>query len=218
MKRATGDTTMNAESSRSHAICTIHVTVQDKVPGHGIMKLAKINLVDLAGSERIVQTMGQCPGTPHAMKETCQINRGLHALSKVISALSPDASGHTARHVPYRDSKLTRLLQDSLGGSARTLMIACISAADEHQHETLSTLQYAARARRIQNIVICNQERSASQASSLLNEIHELQWRLLQRHLNVAGLQPIDDILLQVLGPHACCCLLCHLRGPSRSA
>jgi len=113
---------------------------------------AKFNFVDLAGSERLKRT----GATGKRAKEGIDINSGLLALGNVISALG-DASKR-ALHVPYRDSKLTRVLQDSLGGNSRTLMIACVSPADRDFVETLNTLRYANRTRNIKNTVVVNQD------------------------------------------------------------
>ena len=118
-QRMTGETAMNKDSSRSHSIFTIYVETAEQ---DGRIKAGKLNLVDLAGSERQskTQTTGQ------RLKEATQINLSLSALGNVISALVQGKHSH----VPYRDSKLTRLLQDSLGGNTKTLMIAAISPAD----------------------------------------------------------------------------------------
>lgn len=142
--RHTAETKMNKDSSRSHCIFTIYVeTAETKADGNQLLKVGKLNLVDLAGSERQAKT--QAEGM--RLKEAAKINLSLSALGNVISALVDGKSSH----IPYRDSKLTRLLQDSLGGNTKTLMIACVSPADYNYDETLSTLRYAARAKNIQN-------------------------------------------------------------------
>lgn len=188
---------MNEESSRSHAICTITINgcgSRTSPSGSTTPRnyTSKIQLVDLAGSERLSQTFSR------TTKETCQINKGLHALSNVIMALSPmPATAAAAQHVPYRDSKLTRVLQDALGGSARTVLIACVSAADESVNETLSTLQYAARARRIQNRPVDLATSNAAEAVQL-SAVQRMQWTLLRRHLAAVGLMPLPEILMQV--------------------
>lgn len=153
--RRTAATGMNASSSRSHSVITI--TVQQENEGADCL-FSKLHLVDLAGSERVKRTAAQ--GT--RFEEGVQINKGLFALAKVISALA----GKVA-HVPYRDSNLTRLLQDSLGGNAKTLLIACISPADSSREETLGTLRYAARAKRIQNKPVVNTEPDSVEISDL---------------------------------------------------
>lgn len=116
-----------------------------------ITTTSKLHFVDLAGSERLKRTAA----TGERAREGIAINSGLHALGNVISTLSDPA--RRAAHVPYRDSKLTRLLQDSLGGNAHTLMIACVSSIEGNVTETLNTLQYAQRTRRIRNSVERNQ-------------------------------------------------------------
>ncbi|KAG1079835.1 hypothetical protein G6F42_023587 [Rhizopus arrhizus] len=113
--------------------------------GDWIITSSKFHFVDLAGSERLKRTAAE----GDRRKEGININAGLLALGNVISALGDPSKKST--HVPYRDSKLTRLLQDSLGGSAMTLMIACVSPAESNLSETLNTLQYANRARNIKN-------------------------------------------------------------------
>ncbi|KAL9538046.1 hypothetical protein MBANPS3_011243 [Mucor bainieri] len=176
-KRTTGSTEMNTSSSRSHAIFSIMLKQQITHHDNAASALAedndddditalignrttlpqrlvsKFHFVDLAGSERLKRT--------HAMgdrqKEGIFINGGLLALGNVISALGDDSS-RKPQYVPYRDSKLTRLLQDSLGGNSHTLMLACVSASSSDYTETLNTLKYANRARNIQNRVQINQD------------------------------------------------------------
>ena len=198
MERVTKSTDMNATSSRSHAIFTLYVTHQRVVPdasggaavaaaaaeataaagaagattaaeategaaGSLITTTAKFNFVDLAGSERLKRT----GATGDRAKEGIDINSGLLALGNVISALGDVAK--RGSHVPYRDSKLTRILQDSLGGNSRTVMIACVSPCDRDFIETLNTLKYANRTRNIKNKVVINQD-SASRQIQMLHE------------------------------------------------
>lgn len=147
--RAVGSTLMNADSSRSHSIFTVYCERMDtSVPSSDPNKpcnirKGKLNLVDLAGSERQAKT----GATGDRLKEATKINLSLSALGNVISALVDGKS----KHIPYRDSKLTRLLQDSLGGNTKTLMVACLSPADNNYDESLSTLRYANRAKNIKN-------------------------------------------------------------------
>ena len=143
LKRITGETAMNKDSSRSHSIFTIFVETSEVLEGESMIKAGKLNLVDLAGSER--QSKTHAVGA--RLKEATQINLSLSALGNVINAL---VEGKT-NHIPYRDSKLTRLLQDSLGGNTKTVMIACISPADYNFEETVTTLRYASRAKNIKN-------------------------------------------------------------------
>lgn len=168
--RAVGATAMNAQSSRSHAIFTI--TVQ-KVPKENpsAATIAKFHLVDLAGSERSKKT--QAVG--EQFKEGVNINKGLSALGNVISALG---TGKENGHVPYRDSKLTRLLQDSLGGNSMTLMIACVSPADYNCDETISTLRYADRARKIKNKPVVNEDPKMAEINRLKADLQELRVKM----------------------------------------
>ncbi|XP_022695658.1 kinesin-like protein KIF21A isoform X3 [Varroa jacobsoni] len=187
LARTTASTNMNSQSSRSHAIFTLIIRQQKFLPGgrgndeEGAVTendmetlTAKFHFVDLAGSERIKRT----GATGVRAKEGIKINCGLLALGNVISALA-DVSKR-ATHVPYRDSKLTRLLQDSLGGNSRTLMIACVSPADRDFMETLNTLKYANRAKNIKNRVCINQDKSSQTILALRKEIEALQLELLE--------------------------------------
>ncbi|KAF0697348.1 Aste57867_11949 [Aphanomyces stellatus] len=142
--RRVGSHEMNKDSSRSHSILTITLDqeVRDPNDGHSVVKYGKISFVDLAGSERLKDTKSS------NTEETSNINKSLLTLGKVISALG---SKSNAPFVPYRDSKLTKLLMDSLGGNSLTLMIACISPSPGVMEDTLSTLNYATRAKNIQN-------------------------------------------------------------------
>ena len=143
--RVVGGTAMNDQSSRSHAIFTI--TLEQSSSKSELIK-SKFHLVDLAGSER--QSKTKAEGI--RLKEGININLGLLALGNVISVLGEE----NYKHVPYRESKLTRLLQDSLGGNSHTVMIACASPADSNMEETLNTLRYADRVRKIKNKPIVN--------------------------------------------------------------
>ncbi len=140
--RATHETKMNAVSSRSHTVFTITVLQRDKISGQAITGM--LNLVDLAGSERLKKSESQ----GIRLKEALHINTSLTALGKVIMALDP-ASETT--HVPYRDSKLTRVLQNSLGGNSFTTVIAAIHPSPKYYEECLSTLQFANRCRNVRN-------------------------------------------------------------------
>jgi len=135
---------------------------------------AKFHFVDLAGSERLKRT----GAVGDRAKEGISINFGLLALGNVISALGDKSK--KAHHVPYRDSKLTRLLQDSLGGNSKTIMIACVSPSDRDFVETLNTLKYANRARNIKNKVTINQDKSSRTITLLRQEIQQLQMEILE--------------------------------------
>ncbi|PKU62954.1 kinesin-like protein KIN-4A [Dendrobium catenatum] len=185
--RATGSTNMNNQSSRSHAIFTITLEQMHKqnqmfsVDGMPVEDMtedclfAKLHLVDLAGSERAKRTGSD----GLRFKEGVHINRGLLALGNVISALGDEKKRKDGAHVPYRDSKLTRLLQDSLGGNSRTVMIACISPADINAEETLNTLKYANRARNIQNKPIVNRNLMSNEMQRMRQQLEYLQAELL---------------------------------------
>ncbi|XP_051257827.1 kinesin family member 4 [Dicentrarchus labrax] len=177
--RTVGSTAMNAASSRSHAIFTITLEQRrgkDKVDS----VVSKLHLVDLAGSERQKKTKAE----GDRLKEGISINRGLLSLGNVISALGDESKKNA--FVPYRDSKLTRLLQDSLGGNSHTLMIACISPADSNMEETINTLRYADRARKIKNKPIVNVDPRAAEMNRLKQQVQELQVMLLHARGGVA--------------------------------
>uniref|UniRef100_A0AAQ5Y2R8 Kinesin motor domain-containing protein n=1 Tax=Amphiprion ocellaris TaxID=80972 RepID=A0AAQ5Y2R8_AMPOC len=211
LSRTTASTQMNVQSSRSHAIFTIHlcqvrvcasdnVNETDNRVSNGNSEMdeyetltAKFHFVDLAGSERLKRT----GATGDRAKEGISINCGLLALGNVISALG-DRSKRSS-HVPYRDSKLTRLLQDSLGGNSQTVMIACISPSDRDFMETLNTLKYANRARNIKNKVMVNQDKASQQISALRTEIARLQMELMEyktgkRMVGEDGIESFSDM------------------------
>lgn len=172
--RSTASTLMNAESSRSHSIftITIEMSTKDKDTGKEMLRVGKINLVDLAGSERQKKT----GATDSTLKEGIKINLSLSALGNVISALSEGS-----KHIPYRDSKLTRLLQDSLGGNSKTMMIAAISPADYNYDETMSTLRYANRAKNIKNKPKINEDPKDAIIREFKEEIERLRQMLKER-------------------------------------
>ena len=164
---------MNKDSSRSHSIFTIYIETSETGPtGETTFKVGKMNLVDLAGSER--QSKTQAVGD--RLKEAQQINLSLSALGNVISALVDGKS----KHIPYRTSKLTRLLQDSLGGNTKTVMIAALSPADYNFDETLSTLRYASRAKNIQNKPTVNEDPKDALLKQYEDEITQLRTLLAQ--------------------------------------
>eukprot|EP00727_Mastigamoeba_balamuthi_P012757 m51a1_g8103 putative kinesin-like protein kif3a isoform x2 (700) ;mRNA; f:92033-94862 len=169
--RVVAFTKMNEGSSRSHAIFTVTVEANEKdAAGEDHIRVGKLNLVDLAGSERAGKT--ECTG--ERLKEGCAINLSLTALGNVISALVDGKS----KHVPYRDSKLTRLLEDSLGGSAKTAMVANIGPADHNYDETISTLRYASRAKNIKNKPKINEDPKDALLRELSEEIKQLKAEL----------------------------------------
>eukprot|EP00126_Sphaerothecum_destruens_P002747 Sdes_comp16173_c0_seq1m5420 len=150
-KRQTACTNLNQNSSRSHCVFSITVHTKEKttVEGEDLVKIGKMNLVDLAGSENI----GKSGAQNQRAREAGNINQSLLTLGRVISSLVEHAP-----HVPYRESKLTRLLQDSLGGKTKTCIIATISPCLNHLEETLNTLDYAYRAKNILNRPEINQK------------------------------------------------------------
>eukprot|EP01119_Soliformovum_irregulare_P009831 TRINITY_DN2369_c0_g1_i1.p1 TRINITY_DN2369_c0_g1~~TRINITY_DN2369_c0_g1_i1.p1 ORF type:complete len:1807 (+),score=664.88 TRINITY_DN2369_c0_g1_i1:153-5573(+) len=185
--RTVASTNMNATSSRSHAVFTIEFT-------HGIEgedgsgKTSKINLVDLAGSERADST----GATGARLKEGANINKSLSSLAKVISSLALISVGGAnakkqAAHVPYRDSVLTWLLKESLGGNAKTIMIAAISPADINHSETLSTLRYADNAKKIKNKAVINEDAQTKLVRDLKAEVEALRAALIDR-----GVDPVS--------------------------
>ena len=151
--RKVGSTKMNAESSRSHLVFNIMIEVNNKTTGKTSM--GKLTLVDLAGSERV----GKTGADAERLREAQSINRSLAALGNVINALSTaEAEDGKVGHVPYRDNLLTRLLQDGLGGSAKTLMFVNVSPAEDNAEETVSSLQYAERVKKITNTASKSEE------------------------------------------------------------
>uniref|UniRef100_A0A0B7ATH0 Kinesin-like protein n=1 Tax=Arion vulgaris TaxID=1028688 RepID=A0A0B7ATH0_9EUPU len=165
--RSVGATNMNEHSSRSHAIFIVTIECSEiGTDGENHIRVGKLNMVDLAGSERQSKT----GSTGERLKEATKINLSLSTLGNVISALVDGKS----THIPYRDSKLTRLLQDSLGGNARTVMVANIGPASYNYEETLTTLRYANRAKNIKNKPIINEDPK----DALLREFQEEIMRL----------------------------------------
>uniref|UniRef100_A0A672RJP8 Kinesin-like protein n=1 Tax=Sinocyclocheilus grahami TaxID=75366 RepID=A0A672RJP8_SINGR len=169
--RSVGATNMNEHSSRSHAIFVITIECSELGPdGENHIRVGKLNLVDLAGSERQTKTGAQ----GERLKEATKINLSLSALGNVISALVDGRS----THIPYRDSKLTRLLQDSLGGNARTVMVANIGPASYNLEETLTTLRYANRAKNIKNKPRVNEDPKDALLREFQEEIAHLKEQL----------------------------------------
>ncbi|XP_018567497.1 kinesin-like protein unc-104 [Anoplophora glabripennis] len=185
--RTVAATNMNETSSRSHAVFTIFFTQQriDEATQLCTEKVSKISLVDLAGSERADSTGAK--GT--RLKEGANINKSLTTLGKVISALAEIASkskkSKKADFIPYRDSVLTWLLRENLGGNSKTAMIAAISPADINYDETLSTLRYADRAKQIVCKAIVNEDANAKLIRELKEEIQKLRELLKQEGIDV---------------------------------
>lgn len=193
LRRVTGSTAMNAESSRSHAILSLHVE-QSTTATDGLASVvrSKFHFVDLAGSERQKRThaVGQ------RLKEGIDINKGLFVLGNVISALGdPKKAGKT--FVPYRDSKLTRLLKGSLGGNHKTLMIACVSPSSSNLEESLNCLRYANRAKNIQNNAVVNVDAGTRLVSELRGQVSALAAELLR--IRQGGDPSIDTYSVDML-------------------
>ncbi|KAK2466900.1 hypothetical protein APHAL10511_001158 [Amanita phalloides] len=157
--RVVSSTNMNAESSRSHSIFLI--TIQQRNTDTGAQKTGNLYLVDLAGSEKV----GKTGASGQTLEEAKKINKSLSALGMVINALT-----EKAKHIPYRDSKLTRILQESLGGNSRTTLIINCSPSSYNEAETLSTLRFGIRAKSIKNTARVNQELSPLELKGLLQK------------------------------------------------
>ncbi|XP_061199889.1 kinesin-like protein KIF27 [Neopsephotus bourkii] len=189
--RHTGTTQMNEHSSRSHAIFTINICQKWSTESHkstdaaqnsswksAEMIASKFHFVDLAGSERVTKT----GNTGERFKESVQINSGLLALGNVISALGDPK--RKSVHVPYRDAKITRILKDSLGGNARTVMITCISPSSSDFDESLNSLKYANRAKNIRNKPVVNYNPDQDRIDEMELEIRLLREALQNQQVN----------------------------------
>ena len=171
LQRHVGATNMNEHSSRSHSVFTITVESSEMdAEGEPHIKVGKLNIVDLAGSERQDKT----GATGDRLKEASKINLSLSTLCHVISSLTDPK----CTYVPYRDSRLTRILQDSLGGNTKTVMIANIGPADYNSDETISTLRYASRAKQIQNKPRINEDPKDAMIREFYDEITNLRAQL----------------------------------------
>jgi len=159
--RVVAFTNMNAESSRSHSIFQIHIN--QKNLNDGSTRTGKLSLVDLAGSEKI----GKTGATGQTLEEAKKINKSLSALGMVINSLTDGKS----THIPYRDSKLTRILQESLGGNSRTTLIINCSPSSFNEAETLSTLRFGMRAKTITNKAKVNADLSPAELKSMLKKL-----------------------------------------------
>ena len=188
--RTIGATLMNATSSRAHTIVMIDFRQLTQVGKKTTTKISMINLVDLAGSERL----GSTGASGDRLKEGCNINKSLLILGNVINCLADKAIGKAKNMLPpYRDSALTRILQNALGGNSKTVMICALSPASINYEETLSTLRYADRAKKIQNKAVINESEHdkmirllREENSGLKKMIEDLQNKLLDQG-GVAG-------------------------------
>lgn len=201
LRRAVASTNMNEHSSRSHSIFSITIetvdnketqlgakirarsssqTLQDKKsPKSTTVKMGRLHLIDLAGSER--QSKSKSSG--NRLKEASRINLSLTCLALVIRALTDKSSSH----IPYRNSKLTRLLSGSLGGNSKTLLIACISSLKLNLDETLSTLRFASRTKRIKNKAVINEDPKDALLRKYKEQIEELRLKLKERQSRLKG-------------------------------
>ncbi|XP_050511959.1 kinesin-like protein KLP2 [Diabrotica virgifera virgifera] len=202
VKRQIASTLMNHQSSRSHTVFTISINTREStVCGDDILKAGKINLVDLAGNENIAKS-----GRKEIRAvELANINKSLLTLGRVIHALADKSH----KHVPYRDSKLTRILQDSLGGHTKTAMIATVSPAINSHEETSSTLEYASRARDIKNTPTVNEKMTNNDViEGLVKEIDKLQKDLDAArsgtgfYVNKENYEKMIDAIIAVTGEH----------------
>ncbi|KAG0483411.1 hypothetical protein HPP92_011495 [Vanilla planifolia] len=175
--RRTGATSINAESSRSHCVFTCVVECRSKSMDDGVSSLrtSRINFVDLAGSERQKATCA----VGERLKEAGNINRSLSQLGNLINILAEVSQSGKHRHIPYRDSRLTFLLQDSLGGNAKLAMICAISPSQSCKTETFSTLRFAQRAKAIKNQAVVNETRE-DDVNFLREQIRQLKDELLR--------------------------------------
>ncbi|CAN1837828.1 Kinesin-like protein KIN-12B [Linum perenne] len=203
--RRTGATSVNAESSRSHSVFTCVVESRCKSMADGIssLKTSRINLVDLAGSER--QKLTGAAG--ERLKEAGNINRSLSQLGNLINILAEVSQTGKQRHIPYRDSKLTFLLQESLGGNAKLAMVCAISPAQSCKSETFSTLRFAQRAKAIKNKAIVNEEMEddVNHLRGVIQQLRDELHRVKANKTNPTGWNPHKslNILKSLMHPHS---------------
>lgn len=174
------ETAMNSNSSRSHTLMIVNIESVETLENSSKPRItqSKLNLVDLAGSERVSKSGIH---SDVQLKECTKINLSLSALGNVISALVEGKTGH----IPYRDSKLTRILQDSLGGNTKTVMIAAFSPCLTNYNETLGTLRYATRARMIKNKPKINEDPKDALIRQYMEEIRILKEALAKGGMNL---------------------------------
>ena len=186
LNRVIASHNMNASSSRSHSILTITI---ESIDSEGAMTTSKLQLVDLSGSEKTALTGNE----GSQLKESIDINKSLFTLRQVISALSAAREkGNEAAHVPYRDSKLTSLLKQSIGGNSYTLMIACIAPIDAYLDENLSTLAYATKTGNISNEPVRNVDPKTKALRELKGTVATLRKELAEayQHIDLINVQP----------------------------
>jgi len=189
--RTIGSTLMNNTSSRAHTIVTVEFKQVQAVGKTKSEKLSKINLVDLAGSERANST----GATGERLKEGCNINKSLLILGNVINTLADKASGKKKDVLPpYRDSALTRILQNALGGNSKTVMICALSPASINYEETLSTLRYADRAKKIQNKAVINESEHDKVVRLLKEENNDLKKKIEELSKKLLGGGVVEEV------------------------
>ena len=189
--RTIGSTLMNNTSSRAHTIVTIEFKQVQAVSKTKSEKLSKINLVDLAGSERANST----GATGARLKEGCNINKSLLVLGNVINTLADKALGKKKDVLPpYRDSALTRILQNALGGNSKTVMICALSPASINYEETLSTLRYADRAKKIQNKAVINESEHDKVVRLLKEENNDLKKKIEELSQRLLGGGAVNEV------------------------
>ncbi|XP_050274503.1 kinesin-like protein KIN-1 [Quercus robur] len=191
--RAVGETQMNTASSRSH--CIYIFTVKQELTGDKRMKTGKLVLVDLAGSEKVEKTGAE----GRALEEAKMINKSLSALGNVINALT--CGSGRANHIPYRDSKLTRILQDALGGNSRTALLCCCSPSVSNASESLSTLRFGARAKHIKASprVNCNEDKYSKKNEALCPDKDESCKRILNKlkeSLDIEDVKLLEELFI----------------------
>nr|XP_023913239.1 kinesin-like protein KIN-1 [Quercus suber] len=191
--RAVGETQMNMASSRSH--CIYIFTVQQELTGDKRMKTGKLVLVDLAGSEKVEKTGAE----GRALEEAKMINKSLSALGNVINALT--CGSGRANHIPYRDSKLTRILQDALGGNSRTALLCCCSPSVSNASESLSTLRFGARAKHIKASprVNCNEDKYSKKNEAFCPDKDESCKRILNKlkeSLDIEDVKLLEELFI----------------------
>lgn len=195
-KRHTSETKMNRDSSRSHSVFSIIIECADSNEN---IRVGKLYLVDLAGSER--QSKTEAKGM--RFTEAININLSLSALGNVINALTKSTSitsqaQPNTTHIPYRDSKLTRILQDSLGGNSKTVMIANIGPADYNFDETMSTLRFASRAKQIENKPQINEDLKDALVRQYKDEIARLKQKLMQGTIDGNGMFEHETVQMMI--------------------
>ncbi|XP_022156790.1 kinesin-like protein KIN-1 isoform X2 [Momordica charantia] len=190
--RAVGETQMNIASSRSH--CIYIFTIQQESTKDKRVRIGKLNLVDLAGSEKVEKTGAE----GRVLEEAKTINKSLSALGNVINALTCGSTGR-GNHIPYRDSKLTRILQDALGGNSRTALLCCCSPSPSNSSESLSTLRFGARAKHIKaSPRVANEDKCVKELEIFTPIKSELREKLLnEESLDFEQVQMLEELLIQ---------------------